>query len=65
MKQRSHDLLKMLLNTSERISRKLEIQRNELEHSMNRDEYRLFGDLINANLYRIQKGNQGYPGKLL
>lgn len=56
MKQRSHDLLKMLLNTSERISRKLEIQRNELEHSMNRDEYRLFGDLINANLYRIQKG---------
>lgn len=56
MRQRSHDLLKLLVNTTERISRKLEIQRGELEQSVKRDEYRMFGDLIQSNLYRMEKG---------
>ena len=31
MKQRSHDLLRFLINTSDRISRKMEAQKEELE----------------------------------
>ena len=56
MKQRSHDLLRVLTNAYERTSRKLAHQRQELEQSENREERRIFGDLINANLYAIEKG---------
>lgn len=56
LKQRSHELQKMLLNTYERISRKLEIQRQELLNTQDRDKYRIWGDIVNANLYQIQKG---------
>ena len=56
MKQRSHDLLKLLVNTTDRISRKLEIQSSELAQSERRDEYRVYGDLLNSNLYRLEKG---------
>ncbi|MGI5958174.1 MAG: Rqc2 family fibronectin-binding protein [Massiliimalia sp.] len=57
MKQRSHDLLKLLVNTSERVGRKLEAQKQELAESANRDTYKMYGDLINANLWQIQKGD--------
>lgn len=57
MKQRSHDLLKLLVNTTERISRKLELQKQELLESENRDLYKIYGDLINANLYSMKKGD--------
>lgn len=56
MKQRSHDLLRLLINTTDRISRKLEIQSSELAQSERRDEYRVYGDLLNSNLYRLEKG---------
>ena len=38
MKQRSHDLLKLLVNTTERITRKLDIQHRELSASENRED---------------------------
>ena len=56
MKQRSHDLIKLLNNTAERISRKLDLQQQELDQSAKRDEFRVYGELLNANLYRLQKG---------
>ena len=56
MKQRSSDLLKFLMNTYERIQRKIEAQREELKISENKDEKRIIGDLISANLYNIKKG---------
>ena len=58
MKQRSHDLLKLLVNTTERIVRKLDIQRRELAQSENRDTCRVYGDLLNANLWAFQKGDR-------
>ncbi|MBR5496108.1 MAG: NFACT family protein [Oscillospiraceae bacterium] len=57
MKQRSHDLLKMLVSATERISRKLETQKSELKACENREEYKVIGDIISANLYTIQKGD--------
>lgn len=56
LKQRSNELQKMLLNTYERILRKLEIQKQELLNTQDRDKYRVWGDIVNANLYQIQKG---------
>lgn len=56
MKQRSHDLLKLLVNASERISKKLAIQRQELHNCSEREVFRVCGDLINANIYRLEKG---------
>lgn len=56
MKQRSQDLYKLLLNTTDRIARRIEAQKEELKTSEKRDEIKLKGDLISANLYRIEKG---------
>lgn len=56
MKQRSQDLYKLLLNANERIARRLANQREELKESANREELKLKGDLISANLYRVEKG---------
>jgi len=56
MRQRSHHLLKMLMNTYERISRKLEFQRQELEQCSEREVFRVRGDIISANIYRMEKG---------
>lgn len=56
MKQRSNDLLKMLLTAAERISRKLTAQREELQQCGDREQLKVYGDLISANLYTMQKG---------
>lgn len=56
VKQRSAALLKTLLNSCERISRKLQLQRQELEGCLQREEFRVCGDLISANIYRMNKG---------
>lgn len=56
MKQRSADLYRLLLSTTDRIARRTEAQRLELAESEKRDEFKLKGDLISANLYRIEKG---------
>lgn len=56
MKQRSRDLLKTLNTAYERVARKLEIRRNELKDCSGREQFRVCGDLINANIYRLEKG---------
>ena len=55
MRAKSSDLLKLLSNREERISRKINNQRAELEQCAQRDELRIKGDLINSNLYSIPK----------
>lgn len=57
MHTRSQDLLRILTTASDRLSRKINIQRAELEHCAERDTMRMYGDLINANLYRMEKGS--------
>ncbi len=58
IKQRSGDLLKLLVNTSDRIGRKLAAQREELKECAEREQLRIKGDLINANLYTLKKGDK-------
>lgn len=56
--QKAHDILRFLINTSEKISRKLENQRKELRECADRDILRIYGDLLNANLYKLEKGDR-------
>ncbi len=55
-RQRSGDLLKTILNLYERVSRRLSLQRKELEGCAGREELRLCGDLLSANLFRMERG---------
>ncbi len=55
-KQRAHALLKLLMNAYERVSRKLELQKKELADCGEREVFRVCGDLLNANIYRLEKG---------
>ncbi|MBQ9903066.1 MAG: NFACT family protein [Clostridia bacterium] len=57
MKAKSQDILKLLANSSARIAKKLELQTAELKQCADREQYRINGDLINANLHMLQKGD--------
>lgn len=50
------DLRRFLNTTTERIARKVEIQKGELERSVDREKLRVYAELINANLYQLEKG---------
>ena len=56
MRVREADLLRLLSNHSERLARKIGAQQGELEQCGKREELRVAGDLISANLYAIPKG---------
>ncbi len=53
---KSSDLRKFLNNATERIARKVEVQRGELAKSVDREKLRVYAELINANLYQLEKG---------
>ena len=57
MKSKAQDILKLLANTSARISKKLDVQNAELKKCADREQLRKNGDLINANLHMLQKGD--------
>lgn len=56
IKQRARDLLKTVNNAYERVKRKVEIRKKELAECNERENFRVCGDLINANIYRLEKG---------
>ena len=56
-KQRANDLFKLLVNLTERTSRRISAQQQELAACAEKDTYKLWGDLISANIYRIQQGD--------
>ncbi len=56
--QRAADLLRLLTNAEARIRRKLEAQRTELADCERGVEYKKYGDLITANLYRLSRGDR-------
>lgn len=56
MRVREQDLLRILTTTSDRLSRKINAQRGELEQCADRDKLRIYGDLITSNQYKLEKG---------
>lgn len=55
-KQRARDLLKTVNSAYARVSRKLELQKKELAECGGREVFRVCGDLINANIYKLERG---------
>ncbi len=56
MRVKSRDLAKLISNNIARLSRKINVQTAELEKSKDRETLRIYADLLQANLYRIEKG---------
>ena len=56
MKSKSQATLKTITNLRNRTARKLENQKKELAATADRDALRIRGELITANLYRIERG---------
>ena len=55
-KQKGQDLLKTAATAASRIRRKLAAQEKELLDCRDRDKWRIYGELITANLYRMERG---------
>ncbi|MBQ4617789.1 MAG: NFACT family protein [Clostridia bacterium] len=56
LRAKSHDMLKLLVNASARVERKLLRQREELAASAKRDQKRLYADLLMAQTYAVPPG---------
>ena len=55
-RQRGADLLRAATTARDRLRRKLALQEKEYAETQNRDKLRIQGDLITANLYRMERG---------
>ncbi|MGN0521732.1 MAG: NFACT family protein [Eubacterium sp.] len=60
IKARSSQLFKTVTTLQERAVRKAANREGELESCKDKDTYKLFGDLISANQYRLEKGAAFY-----
>lgn len=59
-KSKAEDLFKNINNLIERLAKKISNQMAELEECKDREEKKIFAELINANLYRLGKGSSFY-----
>lgn len=59
-RQKAQDLVKFLNSAIARISKKLSLQQAELRQCADREALRINAELINANLYRLEKGAAFY-----
>lgn len=56
IRARSQDLLRVITTASERLGRRIAAQQGDLERCAKRDDFRVCGDILSANLYRLRKG---------
>jgi len=56
VKQKCGDLLKIVSGNLDRCRRKLQIQFETIKKAEKKDKYKVYGDLICANIYRISQG---------
>ncbi|MBE6782187.1 MAG: fibronectin/fibrinogen-binding protein [Ruminococcaceae bacterium] len=57
IKAKSQDILRLLTNIRNRTERKLDYRLKDLEKCKNREQLRIFGELIKANIYLVEKGS--------
>ncbi len=60
IQQRARDLFTLLTNARARTERKLAIQREALLDSERGAEYKKYGDLITANIYKLRRGMESF-----
>ncbi len=57
IKTAAHDIIKLVNNLKLRTEKKLALRLNELKKCSDREKYRIYGELIKANLYSIENGS--------
>ena len=57
MRCSAQDLFKLTNNLIDRLSRKINTQQGELTECKEREKWRIYGDLLQANLYRVPSGS--------
>lgn len=63
VKQKGRDLLKTATTARDRVRRKLAAQEKELAACLDRDHLRICGELITANLYRMERGQSRFTAQ--
>lgn len=58
MRQKGADLVKLLSNNIERVSKKLVILNKTIADAENKDKHKIYGDLLMANLYALEQGQK-------
>ena len=58
VKQKGQDLVKTATNARDRVRRKIVAQEKEYAACLDRDHLRICGELITANLYRMERGQR-------
>lgn len=56
IRQRSSDIFRLLTNADARLRKKIALQSADLEKCRDKERYRVCGDLLTANLWRIERG---------
>lgn len=56
IRQRTSDIFRLLTNAEGRILKKLSLQRQDILNCADKEKYKLYGDLLMGNIYRLSKG---------
>ena len=60
IRQKSQDIFKVLSNASSRLVKKIKLLERDLQECETKEKLRIYGDLITANIYRLEKGGEIY-----
>ena len=58
IKQRGQDIIKLVSNATARLEKKIDVQLSELGECEEGENFKLYGDLITANLYALKRGDK-------
>ena len=58
LRQKSASMVRLLKTQTERCEKKLALQEEELAGAARMEEYRIMGEVLNANLFSLRKGQQ-------
>ncbi|MCI8386930.1 MAG: fibronectin/fibrinogen-binding protein [Clostridiales bacterium] len=56
IKQRTSDIFRLLTNAETRLRKKIELQKQDLAATADKEKYKLWGDLITANIWQLSRG---------
>ncbi len=56
IKQRTADIFRLLTNAEQRLTKKTALQKQDLAACEDKDKYKLWGDLITANIWKLSRG---------
>ncbi|WP_309121361.1 NFACT RNA binding domain-containing protein [Paenibacillus sp.] len=57
VKQRTHDLMRLLVNERNKNEKKLEKLQETIDEARDADKYRIYGELLNAYMHTFEKGD--------